>query len=152
MMTNIQVRPVNNKQELEDMYHQRWLVFREPLGMEKGTEQDQYESSAFHLVAVCNNQVIGSARLRELSPGLGSIAYVGLLPEFRHQGIGTKLIKTLIEKAKANNFKALRLMTRINALDFYSRFGFIADGEPFDYVGISHQFMYLNLSSKGNRE
>ncbi|NEO00806.1 MAG: GNAT family N-acetyltransferase, partial [Moorea sp. SIO3I7] len=79
------------------------------------------------------------------SPGLGTIAYVGLLPEFRHQGIGTKLIETLIEKAKAKNLKALRVMTRINALGFYSRLGFIPDGEPFDYVGISHQFMYLNI-------
>ncbi len=151
-MTTIEVRPVKNKQELEDMYHQRWLVLREPMGMEKGTEQDQYESSAFHLVAVCNNQVIGSARLRELSSGLGSIAYVALLPKFRHQGIGTKLIETLIQKAKANKFKGLRLLSRINGLGFYSRLGFIADGEPFDYVGISHQFMYLNLSSQGNRE
>ncbi|EGJ31265.1 MAG: GNAT family N-acetyltransferase [Moorea sp. SIO1G6] len=151
-MTTIEVRPVKTKQELEDMYHQRWLVLREPMGMEKGTEQDKYDSSAFHLVAVCNNQVIGSARLRELSPGLGSIAYVALLPEFRHQGIGTKLMETLIEKAKANNFNALRLLSRINALGFYSRLGFIADGDQFDYVGISHQFMYLNISSQGNRE
>ena len=144
MMTNIEVRPVN-KQELEDMYYQRWLVLRAPLGMDKGTEKDQYESSAFHLVAVCNNQVIGSARLRELSSGLGSIAYVALLPEFRHQGIGTKLMETLIEKAKVNTLKGLRLMTRMNALSFYSRLGFIADGDPFDYLGISHQFMYLNI-------
>ncbi len=144
-MLNIEVRPAKDRQELEDMYYQRWLVLRAPEGMDRGTEKDKYDDSAFHLVAVCNDKVIGSARLRELSPELGSIAYVSVLPEFRNQGIGTKLVNKLIEKAKEENLKRLRLMTRITALGFYKRLGFLEAGEPFDYLDIPHIFMYFKI-------
>ena len=144
-MLNIEVRPVKNQQELEDMYYQRWLVLRAPVEMNRGTEKDKYDSTAFHLVAVCNDRVIGSARLRELSEELGSIAYVSVLPEFRNQGIGTKLIEKLIEKAKEKNLKHLRLMTRLTALDFYKRLGFLEIGDPFDFLDIPHRFMVFNL-------
>lgn len=150
-MSNIEVRPIKNEQELEDMYSQRWLVLRAPLGMDRGTEKDKYDNSAFHLVAVCNDRVIGSARLRLLSPELGSIAYVAVLPEFCHQGIGTKLIEKLIEKAQEQNLNNLRLMSRMSALNFYKRLGFREMDEQFDYLGLPHVFMYLNMPSPWNK-
>lgn len=144
-MLNIEVHPIKNKQELDDMYYQRWLVLRAPLGMDRGTEKDKYDDSSFHLVAVCNDKVIGSARLRELSAEMGSIAYVSVLPDFRNQGIGTQLIKELIETAKQKNLKYLRLMTRISALEFYKKLGFSETGKPFVYIDIPHVFMCCNL-------
>jgi ribosomal protein S18 acetylase RimI-like enzyme len=147
--SNIEVRPIKNDKELKEMYYQRWLVLRAPLGMDRGTEKDKYDDSAFHLVAVSNDKVIGSARLRELSPELGSIAYVAVLPEFQHQGIGTKLIEKLIGKAQEQNIKTLRLMTRLSALGFYKRLGFLEQGTPFDYLGVPHIFMFLNFPLPG---
>ncbi|KAB8332154.1 GNAT family N-acetyltransferase [Scytonema tolypothrichoides VB-61278] len=140
-MQHIEVRPVKNKQELDDMFHQRWLVLRAALGMDKGTEKDKHEDSAFHLVAVCDHKVVGSARLRLLSKELGSIAYLAVLPEFRHQGIGTKLMEKLIEIAHEKNLTTLRLMSRVHAVNFYKRLGFCEVGEPFDYLDVSHIFM-----------
>lgn len=145
-MLNVEVRPIQSEQEFDEMYYQRWLVLREPLGMERGTEKDKYDGSAFHVVAICNDKVIGSARLRQLSPELGSIAYVAVLPEFQNQGIGTKLIETLIETAKAQKLKSLRLMTRLGASGFYKRLGFSPQGDSFDYLGIEHIFMFLLCS------
>jgi ribosomal protein S18 acetylase RimI-like enzyme len=143
-MINIEVRPVQNKQELDDMYQQRWLVLRAPLEMARGTEKDKYDTRAFHLVAIYNNQVIGSARLRKLSPELGSIAYVAVITEFQSQGIGTKLINKLIENAQEQKLKRLRLMTRVEALSFYKRLGFVEQGVAFDYLDIPHIFMYMD--------
>jgi ribosomal protein S18 acetylase RimI-like enzyme len=144
-MPIIEVRPIQNKQELDEMYYQRWLVLRSPLGMDRGTEKDKYDDRAFHVVAVCHDKVIGSARLRELSEELGSIAYVSVLPEFQNQGIGTKLIQELIETGRKKNLKRLRLMTRINALGFYKKLGFSETGKPFVYLDIPHIFMGFNL-------
>lgn len=149
-MANINVRLIQNKNELDDMYYQRWFVLRAPLGMERGTEKDKYDDSAIHLVAVCDRNVVGSARLRELSEELGSIAYVSVLPDFQNQGIGTKLIKGLIEIAKEKNLITLRVMTRMNALRFYNRLGFLEKGAPFEYLDIPHIFMYLKLPSPLN--
>lgn len=144
-MINIAVRAVQNTQELDEMYYQRWLVLRAPLEMARGTEKDKYDDSAFHVVAICNNQIIGSARLRELSESVGSIAYVAVIPEFQNQGIGTKLIERLIEKAQEEKkITRLRLMTRINALGFYKRLGFVEQGVAFNYLDIPHVFMYVD--------
>jgi predicted GNAT family N-acyltransferase len=144
-MDNIEVRPIGDNLELNEMFYQRWLVLRKPLGMDRGTEKDNYEDTAFHLVAVCNNQIVASARLRELSAELGSIAYVAVLPEFQNQGIGTKLIEKFIETAKQKNLKRLRLRSRISALNFYQKLGFSPEGESFDYLGIPHIFMHLDI-------
>jgi ribosomal protein S18 acetylase RimI-like enzyme len=145
MFKSLEVRPIQNKQELNDMFYQRWLVLRAPLGMPRGTEKDKYENSAFHIVALGDNKIIGSARLRLLSVELGSIAYVAVLPEFHNQGIGTKLMEKLLKIAANKNLKILRLMTRVNTVCFYKRFGFVADGEFFNYLNIPHLFMYYNL-------
>lgn len=144
-MSNLEVRPIKNQEELEGMYYQRWLVLRSPLSLPRGSERDKYDDSAFHLIALSNNRIIGSARLRDLSSELASLAYLAVLKDFRNQGVGTKLVKNLIAKAQINNFKTLRLMSRLNALGFYQRLGFFAKGQPFNYLGIEHIFLYLNL-------
>ena len=144
-MPQIDIREVNNPQELAEMFDQRWLVLRSPLGMEKGSERDNYEDGAVHLVGICDRQIIASARLRELSPELGSISYVAVLPEFQNQGIGTQLIEALIAKAQAKNLKTLRLKSRINAIKFYQRIGFIEQGNQMDFLGIPHIFMQLEI-------
>ena len=143
----VEVRPVKNEQELNEMFYQRWLVLRAPLAMPEGTEKDLYEDSAFHLVALCDRQIIGSARLRLLSPEIGSIAYVAVLPEFRNQGIGTSLMEKLIFIATEKNLQTLRLMARKDAINFYKRLGFLPEGEFFDYLDIPHIFMYYKLEA-----
>ena len=47
-MSNIEIRLVQNQQELDDMYEQCWLVLRSPLKMLIGTEKDKHGDSAFH--------------------------------------------------------------------------------------------------------
>ncbi len=144
-MPQVDIHPVKNQQELEEMFYQRWLVLRSPLGMEIGSERDNHEDGALHLIAMCDRKIIASARLREISPKLGSISYVAVLPEFQNQGIGTKLIKKLIAKAQQKNLKTLRLMSRINAIKFYQKLGFSEQENPFDYLGIPHIFMQLEM-------
>jgi ribosomal protein S18 acetylase RimI-like enzyme len=144
-MLQLDIREVNNQQELAEMFDQRWLGLRSPLGIEKGSERDNHEDGAVHLIAMCDRKIIASARLRELSPGLGNISYVAVLPEFQNQGIGTKLIENLIVKAQEKNLKAVRLMSRINAIKFYQRIGFTEQDNPFDFLGIPHIFMQLEI-------
>ncbi|MDF5722656.1 MAG: GNAT family N-acetyltransferase [Rhizonema sp. PD37] len=142
----VEVRPVKNEQELSEMFYQRWLVLRAPLAMPEGTEKDSYEDSAFHLVALCDHLIVGSARLRLLSPEIGSIAYVAILPEFRNQGIGTSLMEKLVFIAIEKKLHTLRLMARKDVINFYKRLGFVPKGEFFDYLDVPHIFMYYKLS------
>ncbi|MEG4585753.1 GNAT family N-acetyltransferase [Microcoleus sp. MOSTC5] len=144
-MPQVDIHPVKNQQELEEMFYQRWLVLRSPLGMEIGSERDNNEDDALHLIAMCDRKIIASARLRQLSLELGSISYVAVLPEFQNRGIGTKLIENLIAKAQEKNLKTVRLLSRINAIKFYQKLGFSEQDKPFEFLGIPHIFMHLDI-------
>ncbi|MGL5064070.1 MAG: GNAT family N-acetyltransferase [Microcoleus sp.] len=144
-MLNLDFHPVKNQQELEDMFYQRWVVLRHPLGMEIGSERDSHEDSAIHIVATIDRTIIASGRLRELFPELGGIAYLAVLPEYQNRGIGTKIIENLIVRAREKQLKQVRVMSRINATRFYHKLGFCEQGNQFNYLEIPHVFMQLKI-------
>ncbi|MHC5936500.1 GNAT family N-acetyltransferase [Nostoc sp.] len=139
------IRSVSSETELSEMYYVRWLVLRKPLEMAQGTEQDNHEKDSFHLLAIVNERIVGSARLQEVSGELGLISYVAVLPEFCNQRIGSRLIEKLIEKAQQNKLKILKLRARTTALKFYKRLGFQETSQVFDYLGIAHITMEMKL-------
>ncbi|MGD1716585.1 GNAT family N-acetyltransferase [Dapis sp. BLCC M172] len=146
-MSKFKISLIQSQQEKEKMYYQRWLVLRKPINKERGTEKDEYDDDNYslHFIAVCEEQIIGSARLRQLSTELGSIAYLAVLPEFQSQGVGTALIKKIIEIANQKQLTSLRVMSRINSSKFYEKVGFRETGQPFDFLGIPHKFMVFKL-------
>ncbi|OKH40363.1 hypothetical protein NIES2119_01690 [[Phormidium ambiguum] IAM M-71] len=141
----IVIRLVANEAELSQVFYLRWLVLRKPLGMELGTEQDQYEGNSFQFVAVFGDRIIGAARLRKESENLGIISFVAVLSEFRHQGIGTKVMEKLMEKAQQEKLQVVKLKSRITAVEFYKKIGFSEQGEFFDYLTIPHITMEIKL-------
>ncbi|NJO47032.1 MAG: GNAT family N-acetyltransferase [Oscillatoriales cyanobacterium RM2_1_1] len=142
-----EIRLITLESEREELFKHRWLVLRKPLGMPQGTEQDQYDADprVDQAVAIYHQHIVGSARLRSLSPILGSIAYVAVLPAYQRRGIGTALMHFLIELGQQKHYQQLRLMSRTDSLDFYRTLGFNPAGEPVTVHGIPHQFMRLNL-------
>lgn len=77
---------------------------------------------------------------KELSPWLASV-YVA--PEFRRQGIGSKLVLHVMERAKDNNIKTLYLYTPDREA-FYCRLGW-SRLEKTDYHGYPVTIMGVNL-------
>lgn len=152
-MIKFKISLIQSQQEKEKMYYQRWLVLRKPINMERGTEKDKYDDDYYdslHFIAVCKKQIIGSARLRQLSTELGSISYLAVLPEFQYQGVGTSLMQKIISIAKQKQLTSLRVMSRINASKFYEKIGFRDTGPPFEFLRILHKFMLLNLPDLHN--
>lgn len=52
--------------------------------------------------------------------------------EYRHQGIGTSLVKRAIKYCKSNDIKEVYLWCIIELITFYSHFGFTCNGEGTD--------------------
>ncbi len=52
----------------------------------------------------------------------------------------------MIEAARERGFATVLLNAQVQALDFYRRFGFVAEGEVFPDAGIPHQAMRLELT------
>lgn len=95
-----------------------------------------------------NDELLGSAAViehdmdtrMELTPWLASV-YV--TPEFRKQGIGSKLVLHVMEKAKENNIDKLYLFTPDREA-FYARLDWTTI-EKTNYHGYDVTIMYVDL-------
>lgn len=62
----------------------------------------------------------------------GYVTNIGVLPEFRKQGIGAKIVNSLIDFSVKNNLSFLSLEVRISnlaAINLYKKFGFEEQGK-----------------------
>lgn len=120
--------------------------------------QNRLKAGLFYLAARVNNELVGGATIE---PGLGKsshVAYFGtyLKRQFRSIGIGTRLIKRIIEIAQQKGFEKMKLtvfQTNQQALRLYKKFGFqeigrIIDGVRFlDDTYTDDIIMVLNLKT-----
>ena len=75
----------------------RRKVFIEEQGIDPMLEWDEHDAMATFAIAVnAQDQVIGTARLLNH----GKIGRMAVLPEYRHQGVGTALLLHLLDIAK----------------------------------------------------
>ena len=66
------IKTPHTKQEFKEYYALRYHVLREPLGLPKGTEKDDYEVISEHFMAVDDStgEIVGVVKLYEDEPGL----------------------------------------------------------------------------------
>ena len=116
-------------------------VFIEEQHVPKELEWDGRDDSAIHAMAVTpDGRVVGTARLL---PD-GQIGRMAVLPSWREQGIGTRLLMTLV--TASNNKASLFLNAQTSAEPFYRNNGFTPEGDIFMEAGIPHVRMIYTPS------
>ena len=95
--------------EIDEAYALRKRVFCEEQALFKQDDRDETDASAQILVALgglggCHDQVVGTVRIHEQSPGIWYGSRLAVAPEFRRQGfLGATLIKLAVSSAHALN-------------------------------------------------
>lgn len=116
----------------------RRKVFIEEQGIDPTLEWDAHDANALFAIALDEqNQIIGTARL--LSNG--KIGRMAVLPECRHQGIGTALLLHLLMLAKEQGHTLVTLAAQQSVTSFYTTQGFVPVGAPHVEADIPHQNM-----------
>lgn len=81
---------------------------------------------------------------------------IGLLPEFRHRGLGRELMQTTIDAAWRSDFLRIELTVRQdnrNAVALYKRMGFAVEGVHWDAVRIDGRgFPLLSMALRRDPE
>jgi predicted GNAT family N-acyltransferase len=72
---------------------------------------------------------------------------MAVLPEFRRRGLGRVVLRSLIDEAAARDVQGLYLHAQTQALAFYEKEGFLAEGEEFFECDIPHRKMTRPSSS-----
>ena len=100
-------------------------------------EWDDADLVSVHALAEAEREPIGCARL--LSDG--HIGRVAVVRSWRHRGVGSALMHTLIDVARDRGDAAVIVNAQVAAMPFYAREGFEATGGIFDEAGIPHRVM-----------
>ncbi|MBX9633134.1 MAG: GNAT family N-acetyltransferase [Burkholderiales bacterium] len=120
----------------------RRAVFVVEQNVPEELEWDEADAVSQHALASSGGMPVGTARLL---PD-GHIGRIAVLRDWRGQGVGGALLTAMIDVAAKRGFATVLLNAQVQALDFYRRFGFVAEGEVFDDAGIPHRAMRLDIT------
>lgn len=137
----IRIKPWSEAEK--EAYPVRKAVFIDGQGIPEALEVDEYDPIAEHALAYQGSDCIGTARLIVLSGQEGKIGRMAVLPAYRTQGVGGQLLRALLESSKNRGLIRITLHAQLSAIPFYEQFGFIAQGDIYDEVGIAHRDMIL---------
>ena len=108
-------------------------------------EWDGYDSDCWHVIARTeDNTCIGTARMLYD----GHIGRMAVLPEYRKKGVGSELLKSLHEIARAQGIHHVFLHAQTSAVGFYQNHGYKITGDEFMDADIPHVTMEKELNDR----
>lgn len=125
----------------------RFEVFVDEQKVPLELEIDEYDSSALHLVALDDNEVIATLRMVEKNTKM-IIGRLVVKKSYRKQGIATILMRRAILRANEKQLRSIELDSQLSVIPFYEKLGFHTVGGIFDDAGIQHKKMILDLNPK----
>lgn len=112
-------------------------VFVEEQGVDFAIDFDGQDESAIHALVTLDQQPVATGRMLED----GHIGRIAVLKNYRGQGLGSKIVLSLIEEAENRGYNRIYLGAQKHALGFYSGLGFTAYGDEYMEAGIAHLSM-----------
>jgi ribosomal protein S18 acetylase RimI-like enzyme len=131
------IKSPRTREEFKAYYALRYAVLREPIGLQKGTEKDDYEPISVHFMAVDQEtgQLLGTVKVYEKEPGKCQISHMAVSEKHRHQGIGKLLLDTAEAKACEMGCRTAIVLTRANATGYYQQHGYEVIGIAGNILG-----------------
>ena len=138
---NIKIRIADWNTEKNSLATIRRQVFIEEQHVPEELEWDEFDHSCTHFIVTLADKTIATARLK---PD-GRIGRMAVLAEYRHQGIGYRLLQFVLQHAARLNLKQVTLHAQVSAIPFYEKHGFTAVGKVFYEANIPHREMSLKI-------
>lgn len=123
-----------NEQAIREV---RDTVFIQEQSIDPDIEFDGLDESAVHAIVYSNAQPVGTGRILDD----GHIGRIAILKAFRGQGLGSKIVLSLIDEATKKGYPRVYLGSQKHAIDFYIKLGFQPFGDEFMEAGIPHLSM-----------
>lgn len=140
-------RSPKSEKEFEEYFLLRWKLLRKPLGLEKGSEQDDLEDSAFHIAAFNHENIIAVGRVQIENDSSARIRYMAVNKAHRIRGIGSRVLEELEIIATEKMAKSCWLYARETAMDFYTKNHYKVNGEANSELEIPHFRMEKELQA-----
>lgn len=107
----------------------RWRVLREPWNQPRGSERDNLDATAFHLVIQTpEGKPVAIGRLHLNSPAEAQVRFMAVDPAWRNRGLGGRILRGLEDEARARRVARIVLNAREDASEFYLGHGYQVEG------------------------
>jgi predicted GNAT family N-acyltransferase len=121
----------------------RQRVFIDEQQVPKALEWEGHEDSYHYILALDHQkQAIGTGRI----DARGHIGRMAVMKNWRNQGVGSAILKALIEFAQNRHDPSVVLNAQTTAIGFYEKQGFIICSDEFLDAGIPHRTMMRTLA------
>ncbi len=120
-------------------------VFVQEQKVDREEEYDSHEEESRHYLIYADGVAAGTARWRKTDNGI-KLERFAILPEFRKQGAGITLVKTVLADVLVFN-KTIYLNSQVTAMNLYRRAGFKEEGDLFYEANIPHYKMTYQPTS-----
>lgn len=133
----VTIRTPHTRDDFKSYYELRYKVLREPWGLPKGTEKDDYEPISHHFMAVDEKtgEMVACAKLFEKEAGLAWVSHMAVSTNRQHQGIGRQLLNHIEAFAREQGYKRIGCLSRLNTTQFFEKEGYGISGLPTHYFG-----------------
>ena len=140
----------------QDARQIRYEVFTLEQGFSDEIDIDEHDQSAWHLVLYYDKVPIATGRVYAEDPETYHIGRVAVKKDFRHQKIGSYLMKFLITKAREAGARRVILGAQLDKERFYKSLGFsrMIERDIYEEEGVPHIWMeksFKKQPSKGRR-
>lgn len=142
--TSLQLRIADWSQDREILRALREQVFIVEQEVPREIEWDGRDEEALHVLGTLNGLPIACGRLLPE----GKIGRMAVLTPHRGQGYGAAVLQALVAAAREQGLTEVYLHAQQHAADFYVRFGFEPEGEPFAEADIAHIAMRQQLQPR----
>lgn len=115
----------------------RQEVFIREQGIDPELEFDGLDDRAIHALVYADGVPVATGRILDD----GHIGRIAVLREYRGQGLGEKVVLSLINKAEEKGCSRVYLGSQTQATNFYLKLGFSPYGSEFMEAGIPHMWM-----------
>jgi predicted GNAT family N-acyltransferase len=112
----------------------RFAVFVEEQRVPAKIELDEMDAKSLHAVAFGDRVPVGTGRLL---PD-GHIGRMAVLKDWRGRGVGSLILKALVDAARSRGDRAIVLSAQVHATAFYRAHGFVEEGAEYMDAGIPH--------------
>jgi len=135
---SVDVRVADGEDDREAALTVRREVFIEEQGVSEDVEMDGKEDEAVHFLAIADDDPVGTARLREVEPGVGKVERVAVVADHRGEGVGRDLMERLEAEADDRGIDRLVMHAQTRVEAFYDRLGYERTSDVFEEAGIDH--------------
>ena len=138
-LDNLELATPISDEDWNRYYDLRWQVLRKPWNQPRGSERDDLDATAFHLMLRDQSgDVVAIGRLHLNSPEEAQVRYMAVQDPWQGRGLGGRILQGLEQQARDQSVRCIVLNAREGAINFYLKRGYLIEGPAETLFGAIH--------------